>query len=452
MAQSQIYPILDGSLTGTKISGEHSISPSKVLSPLKIDYSYFLNETTKKRKPSELRELSKLAEKLPPGSIKLGVGVPNVQTFPFKGFEVELASGENIKLNQNELAAALQYLPSIGYTPLINKLKEIQEQYHGVQNWKIKSIMITSGAQEGLAKAVDMCMRQGDCVIMPDPTYTGAIDLFKLYDAEILGIKQDSRGVKVKDLENALLLRKNGNLKIPKLIYLNPTASNPCGNTISTYRKREIYRLACEYNFLILEDDPYYYLNFENKNPISFMSLDTEGRVLRFDSLSKIMSSGLRIGFVTGPSNLLRQMEYHMSTSSMHTSSLSQVLVYKLLSRWDNEGLISHFMRVKEFYKHKRDYMLQTVKKYLSDLAEWQDPCGGMFLWLKVIGLSDTRRLVTSRCLEKNVIFAPGYALAIDTKKPSPFIRISFSIASPSEVDLGISLLADAIREELQLS
>ncbi|XP_050442577.1 kynurenine/alpha-aminoadipate aminotransferase, mitochondrial-like [Adelges cooleyi] len=450
MSQSQVCPILDGSLAIAKECSIPEYSPAMKLQPKQIDYTYFFNDTTAKRKPSELRELSRLVDQLPPGSIKLGVGVPNVHTFPFKGFDVELASGEVIKLNEGELAAALQYLPSIGYTPLINKLKEIQDQYHGAQNWKVKSIMVSSGAQEGLSKAVDMCMRCGDAVIMPDPTYTGAIDLFRLHDAEIIGIKQDSQGVLVKEMEKVLASRKKKNQLMPKVIYLNPTACNPCGTTIPTNRKREIYRLACEYNLLILEDDPYYYLSFENVHPTSFMSMDTEGRVLRFDSLSKIMSSGLRVGFVTGHNRLLRQMELHMQTSSMHTSSLSQVLVHKLLSHWDNEGLVSHFLRVKKFYKQKRDHMLLAVKKHLSGLAEWYVPCGGMFLWLKVIGLKDTRCLVTARCLEKNVILAPGYALAIDPKKPSPYIRVSFSIASHEDVDRGISLLAEAIREEIQ--
>lgn len=102
------------------------------------------------------------------------------------------------------------------------------------------------------------------------------------------------------------------------------------------------------------------------ENPVSILSMDTEGRVLRFDSFSKIMSAGLRTGFVTGPARLLRQMELHMQTSSMHASSLSQVLLYKLLSSWGKEGLVSHFMHVKTFYSTKRDYMMQAVEKRLT--------------------------------------------------------------------------------------
>lgn len=108
------------------------------------------------------------------------------------------------------------------------------------------------------------------------------------------------------------------------------------------------------------------YFFYFQENPASFLSMDTEGRVLRFDSFSKIMSSGLRVGFVTGPRRLLRQMELHMQTSSMHTSSLSQVILYKLLSHWGKNGLISHFMHVKDFYKRKRDRMMLAIEKQLN--------------------------------------------------------------------------------------
>ncbi|XP_027853409.2 kynurenine/alpha-aminoadipate aminotransferase, mitochondrial-like isoform X2 [Aphis gossypii] len=417
--------------------------------PFEIDYSYFINEISSKRQSSKLREITRLLEKLPPDCIKFGVGVPNVQTFPFKKISVELITGENIKLQGQELSDALQYLPSVGYRPLINILEEIQESFHGPQNWSKRSIIMTSGAQEGLSKVVEMCVRCNDPVIMPDPVYTGAVDLFKPYSADIIPIIQDSCGVVVEEIEKVLAERKRKMLPIPKMIYLNPTASNPAGTTLPTHRKREIYKLACEYNMLILEDDPYYYLHFEKENPVSFLSMDTEGRVLRFDSFSKIMSSGLRVGFITGPKTLLHRVELHMQTSSMHTSSLSQVLLYKLLSHWGKDGLISHFMHVKNFYKQKLDYMMSAINKHLNGLAEWYEPNGGMFLWLKIIGLNDAKKLVTTRCLEKCIILAPGFALSAIPENPSPYIRLSYSIASPEEVDRGIALLAEAIREEL---
>ncbi|XP_050527408.1 kynurenine/alpha-aminoadipate aminotransferase, mitochondrial-like [Daktulosphaira vitifoliae] len=419
------------------------------ISKPKINVTHFFNDVATKRTPSELREIASLVDKLPSNCIKLAVGVPNVQTFPFKGISVELISGERIELSELEFSSALQYLPSMGYAPLLHKLKKIQDKYHGKQNWNEKSIMVTSGAQEGLSKAVDMCMKIGDPIILPEPIYPGAKSLFTVYDPDIIAIREDATGMIIEDIENALRERKLKNLPIPKILYLNPTASNPSGVTIAEDKKKYIYSLACEFNLLILEDDPYYHLSFEKQNPVSFMSMDVENRVLRFDSFSKIMSSGLRVGFVTGPKTLLRQMELHVQSSTIHTSSLSQVLVNKLLMHWDDDGWVVHINHVKQFYLKKKNYMIKAIKNHLDGLVEWVEPSGGMFLWLKVIGLEDTKHLVTSKCLDKLVVVAPGYAFSTDSKKPSPYLRLSYSIASPEEVDKGIKLLAESIREEL---
>lgn len=112
------------------------------------------------------------------------------------------------------------------------------------------------------------------------------------------------------------------------MLYVNPTGSNPTGRVLTNQRKHEIYRLACKYDFIIIEDDPYYFMHFLEKEPISFLSLDVEGRVVRLDSFSKIMSAGLRLGMITGPKPLLTKIMYHVEASTIHPSSLSQVLIF----------------------------------------------------------------------------------------------------------------------------
>ena len=121
-------------------------------------------------------------------------------------------------------------------------------------------------------------------------------------------------------------------------MYINPTGANPTGTILPLDRRQKIYQIACEYDLLIMEDDPYYYLQFTNGNRIpSFYSMDTEGRVLRFDSFSKILSSGLRLGFVTGPKPLIERIMLHMQVSSMHTTSLSQFIALDLLNEWGSK-------------------------------------------------------------------------------------------------------------------
>ena len=124
----------------------------------------------------------------------------------------------------------------------------------------------------------------------------------------------------------------------PKIMYINPTGANPTGTVLPLDRRRKIYEIASKYDLLILEDDPYYYLQFTKGNRVpSFYSMDVDGRVLRFDSFSKILSSGLRLGFVTGPKPLIERIMLHMQVSSMHTTSLSQFIAKDLLQEWGSK-------------------------------------------------------------------------------------------------------------------
>lgn len=147
---------------------------------------------------------------------------------------------------------------------------------------------------------------------------------------EIIPVEQDSFGIVPANLRQILQSRKklseqDSSIKMPKVIYINPTGANPNGVTFTLERKKEIYQIACEYNLLIFEDDPYYFMHFEGDPPASFLSMDTEMRVMRFDSFSKVLSAGLRVGWLTGPKKLVAGVELHVQSSYLHSSSLSQV-------------------------------------------------------------------------------------------------------------------------------
>lgn len=153
----------------------------------------------------------------------------------------------------------------------------------------------------------------------------------KPFRPALIPIEQDQYGIIPELLRQALedwkmkCTIEGGGVKMPKLLYINPTGSNPTGATMPLQRRMDIYQICCEYNLLILEDDAYYFMDFSEERPQSFLSLDTEGRVLRFDSLSKVLSSGLRLGWITGPRQLIQNIELHVQSSYLHTSSLSQV-------------------------------------------------------------------------------------------------------------------------------
>ena len=176
---------------------------------------------------------------------------------------------------------------------------------------KNDEIVITNGSQDGLCKALEMLMEPGDPVIIEDFVYSGTLAIMNPYSPVYHVVQSDSDGMIPSSLKD--VLNANQNDKKPKFLYINPTGANPTGTMLPEKRREEIYQLASDHDLLILEDDPYYYLQFHpDGRPKSFLSLDSEGRVLRFDSFSKVLSSGLRLGFVTGPKPLVDRIMLHM--------------------------------------------------------------------------------------------------------------------------------------------
>ncbi|XP_034240774.1 kynurenine/alpha-aminoadipate aminotransferase, mitochondrial-like isoform X2 [Thrips palmi] len=417
-----------------------------------MDYNAFLSEVSKRREPSALRELTKIVFAAPKETISFSTGMPNPSSFPFAEIKVSLKNGEEFSVNGKELESALQYLPTTGYKDFIGLLQNFQDKAHGPQDWNTRSIIVSSGSMDGISRAVDMLINRGDPLVMQHPLYSGVETLLKPYGPKYILAEQDQDGVNPEWLRSALENYKKTGGKMPKVMYLNPTGANPTGTTLTTERKKQLYKLAQEYDMIILEDDAYYQLHFLEATPVSLLSLDTDGRVIRFDSFSKVLSSGLRLGVVTGPQSLLRQIELHMQSTTLQTSSLSQVLAHQLLQRWGDNKLQQHYKNVREFYKERRDAMLEAANKYLKGLAEWNVPTGGMFLWIKCNGVTDTNEMVMTRGLGKQIILVPGRCFDVDPSKPSPYIRAAFSLATKDDIDLGMMRLRDLIKEEQALS
>ncbi|XP_071452803.1 kynurenine/alpha-aminoadipate aminotransferase, mitochondrial-like [Hetaerina americana] len=420
------------------------------------DYSYFVNDLAKGRKPSPLRELMKMLATASSDIIFLAEGLPHGDTHPFNEARFSLKDGSHITLSGKTLTSALQYGPTEGYPQLLQRLREFQERFHNPPGLDDRDIIATVGAQDGLCKMIELCMDFGDPVVVPAPTYSGVLAMLRPYRPEFLSVKEDKYGMcpyKLRDeLNRYWSISHNSMLKPPKFLYLNPTASNPSGTVMPIERKKEIYEVASDFNLLILEDDPYYFLHFDDKEPQSFLSIDTEGRVIRFDSFSKVFSSGLRLGFITGPRPLMQVVEYHMQASVLHTSSLSQVIALKLLDQLGWDGFIKYMENIREFYMKRRNFMSEVAKKHLQGKAEWTMPDGGMFLWIKVNGVPDVYDMVMKRGVHgKGVMFVPGHAFMPDPTLPCPYIRASYSLAPLEDMDQGFARLAELITEEKKL-
>ncbi|XP_054011217.1 kynurenine/alpha-aminoadipate aminotransferase, mitochondrial-like [Hylaeus anthracinus] len=412
-----------------------------------MDVSKFITDVASRRKSSILQQWSTKASSKA-SSINFAIGMPNADTFPMEEITVTYNDGTKVKLVGQELSQSLQYGPCQGHLPLQKKIREFQEYWHKPKypDWDIH---IISGSLDGCTKVFEMTLEPGDPVMVQVPTYTGILHALGPLVPDFIGIRQDDDGIIPEEITRVFEERLRDKRPLPKVIYVNPTGANPTGTVLPNSRKKKIYELSQKYDFLILEDDAFFFLHFLDERPKSFLEFDTKGRVIRFDSFSKIFSAGLRLGVVTAHRGFIEKLIAHAEVTSVHAASLSQMLLYKFLETRDMETLQQHFDTIRRFYRERRDIMLAIIQKHLAGLVEYVIPKGGMFVWMKVIGLDDVMDLAANKCSSRDVLFLPGHAHNYDLSQPDQYIRLSYTNTSAEEMEKGISILAKMLREEI---
>ncbi|XP_008058867.1 kynurenine/alpha-aminoadipate aminotransferase, mitochondrial isoform X1 [Carlito syrichta] len=425
-----------------------------------MNYARFITATSAARTPSAIRIMTELWTRAPKSTISLASGMPNPNTFPFKTAVITIENGKDIQFGEEVMKRALQYSSSPGIPELLSWLKQLQVKLHNPPtihyppNQGQMDICVTSGSQEGLCKVFEMIINPGDNVLLDEPVYPGTLHALQPLGCNIISVASDKHGIIPDSLRDSLSKwkpedSKNPKKNTPKFLYTVPNGNNPTGYSLSSDRRKEIYELARKYDFLIIEDDPYYFLQFDKSWAPSFLSLDVDGRVIRADSFSKVLSAGLRIGFLTGPKPLIERVVLHTQVSTLHTSTFSQLMILQLLHQWGEEGFLAHVHRVIEFYNSQKNAILAAADKWLSGLAEWHVPAAGMFLWIKLKGIEDAKRLIEEKAIKREVLILPGNSFYTNSSLPSPYLRASFSSASPEQMDVAFQVLAQIVKESL---
>uniref|UniRef100_A0A087XG08 Kynurenine/alpha-aminoadipate aminotransferase, mitochondrial n=1 Tax=Poecilia formosa TaxID=48698 RepID=A0A087XG08_POEFO len=426
-----------------------------------MNYARFLTAVSGARKPSPIRLLTELQQRSPPSLISLAGGAPNPNTFPFQSATIQVKNGQTVTFDETAMKRALQYSASNGIPELLTWMKNLQKDLHnpptiGYSQEKGQMDMcVTTGSQEGLCKIFEMLVNPGDNVLLDAPTYSGTLAALQPLGCNIINVPSDQHGMIPEALKEVLSRWDQSEVHkpcstAPRILYTIPNGGNPTGASMTAERKRDVYKLAQLYDMLIIEDDPYYFLQFEKPWAPTFLSMDVDGRIIRTDSFSKILSSGLRIGFVTGPKPLVDRIVLHIQASTMHTSTFTQLMVSQLLHSWGQDGFLQHIDRVIEFYKTQRDAMINSADKWLkADVAEWHAPSAGMFLWMKLRGVADTQQLIMEKALEKEVLLVPGGVFMIDSSDPCPYVRAAFSLSTPEQIDEAFRRLSLLIKEAL---
>lgn len=429
-----------------------------------MNYERFLSDRSKARGPQPLRESF---EKMIKSGLKVSEfinmsgGLPNTSLFPFVSAEFKLSDGSSLKLEGSRMADAQQYGPSSGDQIFTKQVGEFLKTYFDPPTMKVSpqeerafDFCVVPGAQSGVHMALELLLNPGDSYIVEEPTYVGTLGASEPMNMKPLPVATDDKGMIPSELRKLLgkwgySATKDPNSDIPKCLYMIPTGSNPSGVTITGERRREIYQIAREYDLIIMEDDPYYFLNFEDETPPTFLSMDVDGRVIRIDTFSKIIAAGLRVGIASGPSALIKRLMWNLQVAAGHTSSLSQVLISELLLKWGSEGFKKQQQRCRELYRQQRDIVDKYANKHLKGLVEWVVPSAGMFLWLKIIGIRDTRSFIEGTLAKQRVLFAPGFCFMTNPDLPSQHMRVSFSNVTEQNMETAFGCLAVAIKEEL---
>ncbi|KAF8646220.1 hypothetical protein AX16_007361 [Volvariella volvacea WC 439] len=431
-------------------------------------YTQYLSENAKERKPSPIRSLMPL--EATPGLVSFLAGKPNASTFPFTSLSFSAkpppgpTKGEegapvNITLSDAELAEGLQYGPTDGQKKLCDWIYELQAWSHGRKRGEGWKVSIGSGSQDLIFKAVTATVNPGDPVLVETPVYAGVLPMFQSLHCELLEVLTDASGIKSSSLRSIMETWPAGKAK-PKVLYTVPYGCNPTGMTATLERRKEVLQIAKEYNILILEDDPYFYLYY-GKAPRypSYFALEREesevGRVVRFDSFSKILSAGIRIGFASGPEPILRAMDAHTMTSNLQVSGLTQIIAFKLLDAWGCAGFVAHTERVSAFYKQKCDVFENALRKYLDGLVQWTTPEAGMFFWFKLIinpgdegdtDEGDSLAIIRKKAFENGVLALPG-SVFLPSGRNTGYVRAAFSLSTEEEVEEGMKRLRKVLLE-----
>ncbi|EQC42748.1 hypothetical protein SDRG_00471 [Saprolegnia diclina VS20] len=408
-----------------------------------LHYESYFTAKSLRRQPSAIRSLQPMVSL--PGMISLGGGMPNPSTFPFESMSVKLKSGETMDLRGAALEAALQYSPTPGIPELVKTISGMMEQEHSPRG-PARVLSVTTGSQDALYKAFEMLLGENDALLIEKPTYSGTLAHLHAVNCDLVCIDTDREGL-VPDHLAATLDSWPASKKKPKVLYTIPTGGNPTGVSMSYVRKQRVYEIAQKHGLIILEDDPYYYLKLDGPRVKSFLSMDVDGRVLRFDSFSKILSSGLRVGTVYGPAPLVERLNLHTQSANLHSSGLSQAVVLALLKQWGAAGWEAHLEMVCDFYRGQRDAFLKALDKHLTGLATWHAPDAGMFVWIELHGVKDSKALIEQKAVAAKVLLVPGQVFLPDNQV-TPYVRAAYSTASHEEMDLAVSRLAALLHEE----
>ena len=400
-------------------------------------YAGLFARRTQQMRSSAMRDLMAITAR--PEVISLAGGLPDTSTFPPETF-----AALTDRIARRSCASALQYGPTEGFQATKERIVEVMAA-EGMRA-DPDDMVVTTGGQQVIDLVTKILVDPGDVVICEAPTYPGAVPTFSSYEADVIQIEMDSDGMRV-DLLEETLERLDHEQRRPKFIYTVPTFQNPAGVTLSAPRRRRLVEIARERELLVLEDNPYGLLRYEGEQLPPLYALDGGEYVIYLGTFSKILSPGLRLGWVTAPGPVLSKIKLGKQAADLCTSSLAQQFV----DAYFEEGRWRHYVQdLCTIYRQRRDAMLDALAEFFPREAEWTQPSGGLFIWATLPEFIDTGDLLAKALREERVAFVPGSAAYVDGRGGSS-MRLNFSGADVDGIVEGVRRIGKVVDEQISL-
>ncbi len=376
---------------------------------------------------SAIREIFKVIAQ--PGMISFAGGNPSPDALPDR-----VVSDLAVQVMEQSGKTLLQYGATEGYPPFVESLKAYVENMLGVN---IPGVLPVTGSTQAMDLLCKALIDPGDTVLVENPSFLGNLQCLKLYQANLVAVQSDKDGLLPDDLERKIRQYH------PKLLYTIPTFQNPTGKTLPEMRRKAVAELADKYGMVVAEDDPYRDLRYCGTPIRSIKYFDQGGWVMFLGSFSKIISPGLRVGYIAGDSGILRKCIIGKQSSDVHTANLNQAVVDQFLRR---NLLPDHIAAVCRGYASKMNKMLECLDNFPEGVS-FTRPEGGLFIWAELPGETDAVKLL-GKAVEKKVAYVPGtYFYTGDNKLNT--LRLNFSNSTEEQIDTGMHILCDLIRGEI---
>ena len=377
---------------------------------------------------SAIREIFKVIAQ--PGMISFAGGNPSPDALPDRTV-AELTEF----VIRNDGKRILQYGATEGYAPFVESLKTYVEAMLGIS---IPAVLPVTGSTQAMDLLCKALIDPGDTVLVENPSFLGNLQCMKLYQANLVTVQSDENGLITEDLEEKIKQYH------PKMLYTIPTFQNPSGKTLPDDRRRKIAKLANQYGVIVAEDDPYRDLRYEGEPLRSRKYYDEGGWIMCLGSFSKIISPGLRVGYIAGDASVIRKCTIGKQSTDVHTANLNQAIVDQFIRR---NLLPDHIQAICKGYGAKMRQMLKCLELFPDDVV-YTRPQGGLFIWAEMPAGIDAV-LMLQKAVERKVAYVPGTYFCSDGGHTNT-LRLNFSNSTEEQIETGMSILREIVTNEIK--